>query len=51
MGMVTMYLSAGDESMGMVELRATLRRLARRLGKRYAQAVDSNRRVVATVEV
>jgi hypothetical protein len=47
--MATVYLSASD--VDPVGIRALLRDVARRLGKRYAQAVDVNGRVVAIVEV
>lgn len=52
MSMVTMYLSESEERSCSIEtVRATLRTLARRAGKRYAQAKNEAGRVVATVSV
>ncbi len=49
--MVTVHLAASDASLTPVELRAMLRAVARRTGKRYAEARDCKGRVVAAVEV
>ena len=49
--MVTMYLSASEELAPVETIRETLRTVAKRAGRRYAQAKDGSGRVVATVEV
>jgi hypothetical protein len=46
-----MYLSASEELAPVETIRVTLRAMARRAGRRYAQAKDESGRVVATVEV
>lgn len=51
LGMVTVYLSEIEQTQTVQTVRETLRTLARKAGKRYAQAKDNNGRVVATVEV
>lgn len=49
--MLTVYLSPIEHTQTPEAVRYTLRTLARRLGRRYAEAKDCNGRVVATVEV
>ena len=49
--MVTVFLSASEELAPVETIRATLRAMARRAGRRYAEARNSAGYVVTAVEV